>query len=113
MQRNVSDAAIITIPVSADSKKASASSVRNGAIYLRSVQLGKKTDKPAYFVNRGDGNTSDSEDSICSILCTNETDSSTKKFTVKITVGRENVDFLVDTGSVRTFIGKSMLRNQL
>lgn len=73
----------------------------------------KKTDKPAYFVNRGDGNTSDSEDSICSILCTNETDSSTKKFTVKITVGRENVDFLVDTGSVRTFIGKSMLRNQL
>lgn len=35
------------------------------------------------------------------------------QFTVKITVGRENVDFLVDTGSVRTFIGKSMLRNQL
>lgn len=60
-------------------------------------------------MDRGDDNTSDSEDSICSIFCTNETDSSNKKFTVKITGGRENVDFLVDTGSVRTIIGESGL----
>lgn len=73
----------------------------------------KKPDKPAFFVDRGDGNTSDSEDSICSIFCTNETDSSNKKFTVKITVGRENVDFLEVTGSVRTIVGESVLRNQL
>lgn len=85
MQRNVSDVTIITIPVSADSKRASASSVRNRAIFLRSVQLEKTPDKPAFFVDRGDGNTSDSEDSISSIFCTNETDSSNKKFTVKIT----------------------------
>lgn len=68
----------------------------------------KKPDKPAFFVDRGNGNTSDSEDSICSIFCTNKTASSNKKFTVKITVGRENV--LVDTGSVRTIIGESVLR---
>lgn len=68
----------------------------------------KKPDKPAFFVDRGNGNTSDSEDSICSIFCTHKTDSSNKKFTVKITLGRENV--LVDTGSVRTIIGESVLR---
>lgn len=59
-------------------------------------------------MDRGNGNISDSEDSISSIFCTNKTDSSNKKFTVKITVGRENV--LVDTGSVRTIIGESVLR---
>lgn len=63
-------------------------------------------------MDRGDGNTSDSEDSICSIFCTNETNSSNKMFSVKITVGRENVDFLVETGSVRTIICESVLRNQ-
>lgn len=73
----------------------------------------KKPDEPAFFVDREDGNTSDSEDSICSIFCTNETESSNRKFTVKVTVGRENVDFLVDIGSVRTIIGESVLRNRL
>lgn len=108
MQRNVSDAAIITIPVSADSKKASASSVRNGAIFLGSVQLGKNlinqlslwTEKMAiHLILR-----------TVFVPSSAPTDSSKKKFTVKITVGRENVDFLVDflvdTGSVRTIIGE-------
>lgn len=110
MQRNVSDAAIITIPVSADSKKASASSVRNGAIFLGSVQLGKNlinqlslwTEKMAiHLILR-----------IVFVPSSAPTDSSKKKFTVKITVGRENVDFLVDflvdNGSVRTIIGESV-----
>lgn len=72
----------------------------------KSVQLGKNSDNPAFFVDREDGNTSDSADSFCSIFCTNETDNS--KFTVKITVGRVNVDFLVDTGSLRTIIAESV-----
>lgn len=71
----------------------------------------KKIDKLVYFVNRGDGNIFDFEDSICFIFCINEIDSSIKKFIVKIIVGCENVDFLVDIGSVCIFIGKFMFRN--
>lgn len=32
---------------------------------------------------------------------------------MKITKGRDTADFLVDTGSVRTIIGESLLKNKL
>lgn len=57
-------------------------------------------------MDRGDDNIFDFEDSICFIFCINEIDSSNKKFIVKIIVGCENVDFLVDIGSVCIIIGE-------
>ncbi|XP_062589261.1 uncharacterized protein K02A2.6-like [Saccostrea cucullata] len=57
--------------------------------------------------------TSDSSDSICSIFCTNEKDHSRRKLTVNITVGDEEVEFLIDTGSVRTIVGEAVYQRHL
>lgn len=62
-------------------------------------------------MDRGDGNIFDFEDSICFIFCINEIDSSNKMFLVKIIVGCENVDFLVEIGSVCIIICEFVFRN--
>lgn len=73
----------------------------------------KKFDELVFFVDREDGNIFDLEDSICFIFCINEIESSNRKFIVKVIVGCENVDFLVDIGSVCIIIGEFVFRNWL
>lgn len=46
------------------------------------------------------------------LFCTNQTDNSKKKFTVKIDEGSKGVEFLVDTESGCTSIEKSVLKKQ-
>lgn len=47
------------------------------------------------------------------LFCTNQTDNSKQKFTVKIDEGSKDAEFLVDTESGRTIIEKSVLKKTM
>ncbi|XP_062614634.1 uncharacterized protein K02A2.6-like [Saccostrea cucullata] len=79
----------------------------------KKCHMKKKSEKSTLFVAKPDDETSDSSDSICSIFCTNEKDHSRRKLTVNITVGDEEVEFLIDTGSVRTIVGEAVYQRHL
>lgn len=76
--------------------------------FFKKCLFRKKFDKLVFFVDRGNGNIFDFEDSICFIFCIYKIDSSNMKFIKKIILGCENV--LVDIGSVCIIIGEFVFR---